>query len=186
MRRQILASVVAAHWAAVFGLLAFLSMSEPRAGIREALQFLSLGVEEGAAGGARLAAMFGLTFALAAALFLRMLAEGLFGRREAGSASIHLSCRQAVAGGAIALLLVLGLAPWTEPDGRHLLIVECALAAILLSYLSVCAEQFFGGWIEAERGKEGSAARSMALGAAHATLLSRMSGRPAGTVEERL
>lgn len=187
MRRHILAIVLSAHWVAVFGLLAFLSVSDPHFGLLGAAQFLGFNAEEGlAVGNAKFAALSGMTFALASAIFLWMFVEALAGYDGRESSSFHQSCRRAVAGGISSLLLFFVLVCWLRPDDSNLLTVECILAAVLLSYLCICAEQFFCWWLGADGGEEVSPARGMALSAAHATLLSRISGRPGEIVQERL
>lgn len=183
--RRFLTMVLAIHWTAAFAMLAVACTIDPASGFAAPLRFLGAdvsGVEQD--GGSEAAAFFAICFAVVAMLFFFALVEILFGI-AAGERRRHPDFHKAFAAAAVALTLLL-LAGAVERVPDLFATVESLLAASLASYLAIYAEW----WARREEAKSAgprgrAAARLMALGAAHDTLLPGLAGRAAERPEVR-
>lgn len=173
--RRFLFRVLALHWTAVFATLAVLCAINPRGGIGVPLRFL--GVEAAALdeSGTEASTFFAVSFLFVAVLFLWVLIESLLGLDGKGSRGQG-AARNAFAGAALAFTLLLGAAA-LEPAAGSFVTIECLLAAVLASYVAVGIEEAVPGEEHGPPGAGSGTARRMALGAAHASLLSALSGR---------
>ena len=183
--RHILTLLITFYWMAVFASLAMVSTLNPEHGILAALTFLGAAPTPDAylSGGGPLAAgFFSFAFAVACVLFLWTLATAFFGEGLVRGNAERVTRLAFGAGvGAFSLLLV-GSVLFSIPG--LFLTSAVAIAALLASYLSVFVERWlisiFAGPTESDLR---AAARVVVAGAAHAALLSRISGRPsAGTL----
>lgn len=183
--RRFLILMLAIHWTIVFAMLAIVCAVDPQAGFAAPLRFLGAdasGIEQN--GGARAAAFFAVGFSVVAVLFAWAFAEMLFGSNESRFKR-HPNFHQAFGAAAVALTLLL-MAGALHPVPGLFATLESLLAAGLASYLAVHAE-----WRARQdeplgaSGRRRGAARLMALGAAHDSLLSGISGRETGNGSER-
>lgn len=176
--RHMLSSVLALHWAVVFALLAYICMDGSR-GIAAALGVLGLSIQ-----GSRLpqlenvAVVAPLSIALltVAVLFCWAFVETLLNgasRPDAGESVVRVAF--IFASSLLSLILIGGVAQGI--DGLFV-IVGIQMTALLASYVAVQAERrsSFAATNLPERDMR--AASRMAMGAAHSSLLSRISGRP--------
>lgn len=165
---RILTFFLGLHWVAHFGILAVASAGLSSSGAP------ALGTTAPPAGfDAVLGTAMALGFGIAAVLFIWMLVTVLFDRRPfPGDTDDVARLAFAVATGMLTLLLFTGA---DEPVIGLMPAVSLQIAALLVSYVAVNAERRFAG--RATRVEGASGANSMALHAAHNTMLSRISGR---------
>jgi len=173
--RHLMTSFLALHWAAVFALLAFVCIGS--SGMQDILA--SIGIGHDAAGavrfdGAMVTAPLASAFLIVAALFCWALIETFLGE-EADSAEGVFKIAFIAAGCVFLLVLVYGT---TQGIGGLFLPSSAHLAALAVSYLVVVGERLASAQARASAAPAGrGAVRAMAKGAAHASLLSRISGR---------
>ncbi|MDX8524940.1 hypothetical protein RFM68_10500 [Mesorhizobium sp. MSK_1335] len=179
--RHVLSSVLALHWAVVFALLAYICMDGSR-GIAAALGVLGLSIQslrvpqlENVA----VVAPLSIALLTVAVLFCWAFVETLLNaaaRPDAGEsvARIAFICASFL----LSLILVGGVVQGI--DGLFM-IVAIQMTALLASYVAVTAERrsTFAA-MSLPEGDVRTASR-MAMGAAHSSLLSRISGRPENT-----
>ncbi|MBN9243364.1 MAG: hypothetical protein J0I98_11270 [Mesorhizobium sp.] len=173
--RHLLTSFLALHWAVVFALLAFVCIGS--AGMQDILA--SIGTGHHGTGtvrfdGAMVTAPLASAFLIVAALFCWALIETFLGERTDSAEGVF-KIAFIAAGGVYLSVLVYGT---TQGIGGLFLPSAAQLAALAVSYLVIVGERLMsphakGSTALASRG----AARVMAKGAAHASLLSRISGR---------
>jgi hypothetical protein len=176
--RHVLSSVLALHWAVVFALLAYICMDGSR-GIAAALGVLGLSVQASRFPELEnLAVLAPLSIALltVAVLFCWAFVETLLNtatRADAGESVARIAFISASF--LLSLILIGGVAQGI--DGLFM-IVAIQMTALLASYVAVLAERRSS--FAALHLPEGDvrAASLMAMGAAHSSLLSRISGRP--------
>lgn len=173
--RRVLTLTLAVHWMCVFAMLGIVCTVDPRDGFAAPLHLLGVdtrGIEQD--GGSEVSAFFAVAFLLVAALFFTASANLVLGRHA--QAKRWPEFARAFGAGALSLTLLL-LAGALQPAPCLFCTVETVLAAALVSYLAMRAEP---APRRSNHGDAASAARLMALGAAHSSLLTRLSGRPAG------
>jgi hypothetical protein len=175
--RRILSSVLAFHWMAVFALMAAVCAIDVDGGIGSALDLLGVtGTDPYRLhAGPGVSGLLAMGFAVVSVLFCWACVTVFFGdpadpagdevmRIAFGAATIALSLT--LLGGA--LLEIGGLLP----------IIASHIAALLASYAAIHAERWAAASAEPEEGADiRAAARVMALGAVHSSLLSRLTGR---------
>lgn len=176
--RHVLSSVLALHWALVFALLAYICMDGSR-GIATALGVLGLSVQaNGLAGLENVAVLAPLSIALltVAVLFCWAFVETLLNTAARPDAGESVARTAFVAASLLlSLILVGGVA---QGINGLFMIVAIQMTALLASYVAVLAERRSGfAAMHLPEGDVRAAAR-MAMGAAHSSLLSRISGRP--------
>ncbi|PBB21658.1 hypothetical protein [Mesorhizobium sp. WSM4313] len=176
--RHVLSSVLALHWAVVFALLAYVCMDGSR-GIATALGVLGLSVRgnrfphfENAA----VVAPLSIALLIVAVLFCWAFVETLLNaaaRPDAGESVARIAFISASF--LLSLILIGGVAQGI--DGLFM-IVAIQMTALLASYIAMLAER--RSTFAAMHLPEGDirVASRMAMGAAHSSLLSRISGRP--------
>jgi hypothetical protein len=175
---RILTLFVSLHWTAVFvalALLAGLNGGENFAAVLAAIgiQFpvdaLPMPVP------ATLCALLAVGFSIVAVLFLWALVTGLLDRRAEGNEADEVA--RLAFGGAVGVftLVFLGCAMRAEAIGIYRS-MALEMAALLASYLAICAERRMAVAAAAARASNpaGGAARTMALHAAHDSLLARL------------
>lgn len=176
--RHVLSSVLALHWAVVFALLAYVCMDGSR-GIASALGVLGLSVQGGRfpqLENAAVVAPLSIALLTVAVLFCWTFVETLLNataRPDAGESVARIAYISASF--LLSLILIGGVAQGI--DGLFM-IVAIQMTALLASYIAVLAER--RSTFAAMNLPEGDVrtASRMAMGAAHSSLLSRISGRP--------
>jgi len=173
--RHLISPFLALHWAVVFALLAFVCLGGS-AGIEDVLATFG-GMNAEAApmrfGGMATAALAS-AFLIVSALFSWALIEAFLGESEEGAEGVF-KIGFAAAGAVLLLLLVYGTAQGIEglflPSAVHV----CALS---VSYLAVTGECAASARLRhSPTATARLQAHAMARGAAHASLLSRISRR---------
>lgn len=176
--RHVLSSFLALHWAVVFALLAYICMDGSR-GIATALGVLGVSIQASRfpeLEHVAVIAPLSIALLIVAVLFCWAFVETLLNasaRPDAGDsvariAFISASCL-------LSLILIGGVAQGI--DG-FFMVVAVQMTALLASYVAVQAERrsAVAAMVLQERDLRASA--RMAMGAAHSSLLSRISGRP--------
>lgn len=177
--RQILTSVIAIFWMAAFGVMAITAAAGGENGLANLFGMLGAPVAE-TAGHPTAAGLFAILFALVAALFLWMFLTAFFGDHATSGAGEEVA-RMAVGLAMVVLALVLVVGGVVERARGVFIAVAVILAALAGSYLVVAAERFRSVlWTEPESDDIRAAARLMAAGAAHNSMLDRLSGRSDG------
>lgn len=177
--RHVLTSFLALHWAIVFALLAFICIDGNR-GVAAALGVLGLEVENGRITGlenAAVVAPLSIALLVVAVLFCWAFVETLLNIAANPDATDGVARIAFIsASGVLSLVLVGGAAQGI--DGLFM-VVAVQLTALLASYVAVLAEQR-SARVEAFAADNEfrATAHVMARGAAHSSLLSRISGRP--------
>jgi hypothetical protein len=176
---RILTLFVSLHWTAVFAalaLLAGLDGGENFAAVLAAIgvQFpadtLSMPVP------ATLCAVLAVGFGIVAVLFLWTLVTGLFDRRVEGNEADEVA--RLAFGGAVGVftLVFLGCAATVEVIGLYRS-MALEMGALLASYLAICAERRMAVAAMARANDPaGAFVRTMALHAAHDSLIARLGG----------
>ncbi len=176
--RHVLSSFLALHWAAVFALLAYICMDGSR-GIAAALGVLGVSIQGNRFPELeRVAVVAPLSIALliVAVLFCWAFVETLLNaaaRPDAGDSVIRIAFISASF--LLSLILIGGVAQGI--DGLFM-IVAIQMTALLASYVAVQAERRSVNAAMPLHESDVRAATRMAVGAAHSSLLSRISGRP--------
>ncbi|RWM13333.1 MAG: hypothetical protein EOR72_18570 [Mesorhizobium sp.] len=176
--RHVLSSVLALHWAVVFALLAYVCMDGSR-GIAAALGVLGLSIQGGRfpqLENVALVAPLSVALLTVAVLFCWTFVETLLNgaaRLDAGESVARVAF--IFASSLLSLILIGGVVQGI--DGLFV-IVGIQMTALLASYVAVTAERrsAFAAAMKMPEGDVG--ASRMAMGAAHSSLLSRISGRP--------
>jgi hypothetical protein len=177
--RPILTSFLALHWAVVFALLAFICIDGNR-GVAGALGVLGVAIQgtslvdlENAAVVAPLA----IALLVVAVLFCWVFVESLVNAAVSPDGADSVARTAFISASAVLSLILIGGAA----QGINGLFVAVAvqLAALLASYVAMLAERrsVFAGAVSREA-ESRATAHAMAKGAAHGSLLSRISGRP--------
>ena len=179
---RVLTIFVSLHWTVVFAALAALAGLHGGQNFPDVLAAIGIEFVAGSLPmpAPALCAMLAVAFGIVAALFLWTFVTGLLDRAGDGG-EIDEVARLSF-GSAVAMLTVVfvGCASAPAVSGFYRsLAVE--LAALLASYLAVCAERRMAIMAQ-ERAAErlGAAARGMALGAAHESLVHRLLPRTNG------
>jgi hypothetical protein len=175
---RIIALFVSAYWMAFFGLLTLAAMAEATGEVFLIFQSLSLpgALPVSAEAGPVLSSALAVGFLLVAVLFLWTLATALL-QRSHGPGETDEVARTAfgVAAGMMTVLLGVGVG---YPVPGLFASASLQLLALLVSYVAIYAEQRRAthGGEDALSGTEATA-RLMALGAAHDSMMPRLSGR---------
>jgi predicted secreted protein len=175
--RHLLSSFLALHWAVLFALLAFVCTTGTGALENALASFGATHADPQSLhlDGMLMTAPLAAAFLVVAAVFCWALIETFLGK-DAGSTETISKIGFVAAGGVSLLVLVCGTAQGIEglflPSAAH-------LAALAASYLAVVGERLTAPQpkvipIPSSR----TTIHAMARGAAHASLLSRISGRP--------
>jgi hypothetical protein len=173
---RILTIFIALHWTVVFAALTALAgmnggenFAAVLAAIGSAFPVASLPAPASAA----LCAMLAVGFGIVTALFLWMFVTGLLDRRGQGSEADEVAGLAFGSAIAVLTLLFIGCASMPAASGfYHALAIE--LAALLASYLAVCAERRMAVITRVRPDQLGGAAHAMALRAAHESLVHRL------------
>jgi hypothetical protein len=174
--RHFLSTFLAFHWAVAFALLAAacVSVGEGNAGALGLIGWTATGLPDGILGVPTLAAVLALCFATVSVLFLWALLTTFFGSDRDSDEQV---IKTAFGGACCALTLVLVLGAVEAATG-FFPVVAAVLAALLASYVAICAERLSASISDiADEDDIQAAARVMAAGAAHSSMLSRLSGR---------
>jgi hypothetical protein len=173
---RVLTSFLTFHWAAAFALLAMACVMGGDGGAERALAMLGLaqsGLFDPAYGSASM--LLPLASAICAVLFFWAFAICMFSDPDAEGDGDVLRMAFASAALLISLLMVYGSVNFVA--GLYPAIAV-HLAALLASYLAIQAERLAAMMSASpSQGDIRAAARLMALGAAHISTLSRLSGR---------
>ncbi|UCI05577.1 hypothetical protein [Mesorhizobium sp. B1-1-8] len=176
--RHILTSFLALHWAVVFALLAYICMDGDR-GIASALGVLGVSVQNSTLPGlehAAIVAPLSIALLIVAVLFCWAFVETLLNiaaRPEAGDSVVRIAFISASF--LLSLILVGGVA---QGVNGLFMVVAIQMTALLASYVAVLAERRSATAMTLHESELHVAAHRMAIGAAHSSLLSRISGRP--------
>ncbi|OHV88268.1 hypothetical protein [Mesorhizobium sp. ORS 3428] len=177
--RHVLTSFLALHWAVVFALLAYICMDGNR-GIASALGVLGVSVQSSRFQGlehAVVVAPLVIALLIVALLFCWAFLETLLNiatRPDAGDAVVRIAFISASF--LLSIILVGGAA---QGINGLFMVVAIQMTALLASYVAVLAERRSSLAATALHESEARlAAYRMATGAAHSSLLSRISGHP--------
>ncbi|TPN88160.1 hypothetical protein FJ987_13685 [Mesorhizobium sp. CU2] len=176
--RHVLSSFLALHWAVVFALLAFICMDGSQ-GIATALGVLGVSIQ-----GDRfpqlehiaVVAPLSIALLIVAVLFCWAFVETLLNataRPDAGESVMRIAFISASF--LLSLILIGGVA---QGIAGLFMIIAIQMTALLASYVAVLAERRSVTNAMALHESDVRAATRMAMGAAHSSLLSRISGRP--------
>lgn len=182
--RHLLTTIVTFHWTAVFGMLAMVAILDGDGGLVAILSMLGVGYTEAVEHAPSLSALLALGAAIVTVLFFWAFVTCAFALRPDDGEAVEV-LRLAFAGATLLLTLVV-LAGATQDVSGLFPAATAFLAALLVSYLAVFAERWSAALTTAP-GQDDvrAAARVMALGAAHSTLLARLSGRPGAQLGDR-
>jgi hypothetical protein len=170
---RLLGLFVSGYWTAIFGLFAFAAAGGAPAAIPTATLARSVGTVTMFAGGTMTVAVV-LVFALTASLFLWMFVSILMETEVDGQADEVGRIAFSVA---VAVMMAISLASAALPASGAFASSSTLLLTLLVSYLATQADRP-QPLAEADEDESGAAARLMAVGAAHNSLLGRISGRP--------
>ena len=177
--RYVLTSFLALHWAIVFALLAFVCVDGKR-GAAAALGLLGAGVHDAGLANldnAAIAAPLAVAFLILAVLFCWAFVE-VFANDANNPYATDNVIKIAFTAAAIVLSLIL-VGGTAQGISGLFLVVAVDLAALMVSYLAICAERWSALVAAPAGGGEiRAAARAMAQAAAHNSMLVRLSGRP--------
>ena len=177
--RPILTSFLALHWAAVFALLAFICVDGNR-GVAGALGALGVAVENTRLAdldNAAVVAPLAVALLVVAVLFCWVFVESLVNAAASPEGADSVARTAFISASAVMSLILIGGA--AQGINGLFLVVAVQLAALLASYVAMHAEQRSVFAVALSREAESRAtAHAMAKGAAHGSLLSRISGRP--------
>ena len=176
--RHVLSSFLALHWAVVFALLSYICIDGSR-GIDAALGVLGVPIQ-----GDRFPALdhfavvapLSVALLTVAVLFCWAFVETLLNamaRPDAGDSVVQIAF--IAASFLLSLILIGGVAQGI--DGLFM-VIAIQMTALLASYVAVQAERRSVVAAMALQENDVRAAARMAMGAAHSSLLSRISGRP--------
>lgn len=177
--RHVLTSFLALHWAVVFALLAYICMDGDR-GIASALGVLGVSAPGSRFPGlehAVVVAPLSIALLIVAVLFCWAFVETLLNiatRPDAGDSVVRIAFISASF--LLSLILIGGVA---QGINGLFMVVAVQMTALLASYVAVLAERRSAVAAMALHDKDVHvSAHRMAMGAAHSSLLSRISGRP--------
>jgi hypothetical protein len=177
--RPILTSFLALHWAVVFALLAFICI-DGNLGVAGALGVLGVVVESTRLvelDNAAVVAPLAIALLVVAVLFCWVLVENLVNAASSPEGADSVERTAFVSASAVLSLILVGGA--AQGINGLFLVVAVQLAALMVSYLAMVAERRSAFAVAVSRQAESRAtAHAMAKGAAHGSLLSRISGRP--------
>jgi len=177
--RPILTSFLALHWAAVFALLAFICVDGNR-GVAGALGVLGVALENTRLAdldNAAVVAPLAVALLVVAVLFCWVFVESLVNAAANPEGADSVARTAFISASAVMSLILIGGA--AQGINGLFLVVAVQLAALLASYVAMHAEQRSVFAVAVSREAESRAtAHAMAKGAAHGSLLSRISGRP--------
>jgi hypothetical protein len=168
------ASILKLHWALVFAVLAYGSIADPGGDIGDLTA--SLGIQPIGAHASGVVAFMTVLLAgnivFAAILFSWAFIDGSFSKNSADSDHGNISrMAYCVAASMVTLLLVTAMA---RGEPIPYLGLSIQLAALGASYLAFVAERLLASATAPKENEDRSAVRSMALGAAHGAILSRL------------
>ncbi|RWM26637.1 hypothetical protein [Mesorhizobium sp.] len=172
--RHVLTSFLALHWAVVFALLAYICMDGDR-GIASALGVLGVSVQSSRFPGldqALVVAPLSVALLIVALLFCWAFVETLLNiatRPDAGDAVVRIAF--IFASFLLSIILVGGAA---QGINGLFMVVAVQMTALLASYVAVLAERRS----VMQENEARLAAHRIATGAAHSSLLSRISSHP--------
>ena len=173
--RFLLSPLLSFHWMVVFALLAVLA-SGPH-GLDRIVSMIGFSELAEPAFGRSLSAVFAVIFALVAVLFLWSLLttdqDDRFTRPADDVAMLAFAA-------AIAATTALLVAVAVLPAGGLFEAVTLQIGGLGASYAAIHAERRSLSLVVDDGGENRSAARLMAVGAAHASMLTRLSGRGTG------
>jgi len=183
--RHILTSFLALHWAAVFALLAFICIDGNR-GVAAALGVLGVAVQDTRFAdleNAAVVAPLAVALLVVAVLFCWAFVETLVNvaaNPDAADSVVRIAFISA--SGVLSLILIGGAAQGIK---GLFMVVAVQLAALLASYVAMLAERraAFATAVAADS-EIRAAAHVMARGAAHGSLLSRISSRSNTNLED--
>ncbi|RRH99209.1 hypothetical protein EH240_18380 [Mesorhizobium tamadayense] len=177
--RHVLKSFLALHWAIVFALLAYICMDGDR-GIASALGVLGVSVQGSRFPGlehAVIVAPLSVALLIVALLFCWAFVETLLNiatRPDAGDAVVRIAFISASF-----LLSIILLGGAAQGINGLFMVVAIQMTALLASYVAVLAERRSALAATTLYESEARlASHRMAMGAAHSSLLSRISSRP--------
>ncbi|MGX9144647.1 hypothetical protein [Mesorhizobium sp. 128a] len=177
--RPILTSFLALHWAVVFALLAFICMDGNR-GVAGALGVLGVVMENTRLvdlDNAAVVAPLAIALLVVAVLFCWVFVESLVNAAGSPDGVDSVARTAFISASAVLSLILIGGA--AQGINGLFMVVAVQLAALLASYVAMLAERrsVFAGAVSREA-ESRATAHAMAEGAAHGSLLSRISGRP--------
>lgn len=175
--RHVLTSLLALHWALVFALLAFICIDGSR-GVSAALGMLGVNtLSPGLADleNAVVVAPLATALMVVAVLFCWAFLETLISKMSLDAADSVMRIAFISAFGLLSVILVGGAA---QGINGLFMVIAIQMVALLASYVAMLAERRAGSPATVPGKGETRAAHVMAKGAAHASLLSRISGRP--------
>ncbi|MBA1140404.1 hypothetical protein [Mesorhizobium neociceri] len=177
--RPILTSFLALHWAVVFALLAFICMDGNR-GVAGALGVLGVVMENTRLvdlDNAAVVAPLAIALLVVAVLFCWVFVESLVNAAASPDGADSVARTAFISASAVLSLILIGGA--AQGINGLFMVVAVQLAALLASYVAMLAERrsVFAGAVSREA-ESRATAHAMAQGAAHGSLLSRISGRP--------
>ncbi|TIQ35893.1 MAG: hypothetical protein E5X48_12565 [Mesorhizobium sp.] len=178
--RHVLTSFLALHWAVVFALLAYICMDGNR-GIASALGVLGVSVQSSRFPGlehALVVAPLAIALLIVALLFCWAFVETLLNiaaRPDTGDAVVRIAFI-----GASFLLSIILVGGAAQGINGLFMVVAIQMTALLASYVAVLAERrsTLAAAMASHDSDARLAAHRMAAGAAHSSLLSRISARP--------
>lgn len=175
--RHLFSSFLALHWAVVFALLAFICIDGSR-GMTLALSVMGLAMpsaELAYTGNSLVAAPLATAFLVVAVLFCWAFVEIFVNDGETPEADDGIiRIAFIAAAGVLSLILIGGAA---RGFGGVFVVVAVHLAALLTSYIAILGERWVAVAREPGAQEARAAARGMARGAAHSSMLARFSGR---------
>jgi hypothetical protein len=181
---HILTSFLAFHWALAFALLAVVCVMGGDGGAVAALDLLGVSLSHSNLEGGVAPKLLSLAFTIGSVLFAWAFLTAFFSDEAVEGNDDVMRMAFGSAGGVLSLVLICGTA---QGAAGVFPVVAAHLAALLASYLAIRAEN----WSVSISGVPGeadirAAARIMALGAAHGSMLARLSGRPDADIGGRL
>lgn len=181
---HILTSFLAFHWALAFALLAIVCVMGGDGGAVAALDLLGVSLSHSNLDGGVVPALLSLAFTVGSVLFAWAFLTAFFSDQMVEGNDDVMRMAFGAAGGVLSLVLICGT---TQGATGLFPVVAAHLAALLASYLAIRAES----WSSSMSGVPGeedfrAAARVMALGAAHSSMLARLSGRPDANMGGRI
>ena len=173
--RFLLSPLLSFHWMVVFALLAVLA-SGPR-GLDRIVSMIGFSEFAEPAFGRSLSAVFAVIFALVAVLFLwSLLTTGQGDGFTRPADDVAMLAFAAAIAATTALLMTVAVLP----AGGLFAAVTLQICGLGASYAAINAERRSLSLVADDGAENRSAARLMAVGAAHASMLTRLSGRGTG------
>ncbi len=176
--RPILTSFLALHWAVVFALLAFICVDGNR-GVAGALGVLGVAADNTSLAeldNAAVVAPLAVALLVVAVLFCWVFVESLVNAAASPDGAESVARTAFISALAVLSLILIGGA--AQGINGLFMVVAVQLAALLASYVAMLAERrsALAGMVSREA-ESRATAHAMAKGAAHGSLLSRISGR---------